>query len=864
MPYVSIEAAFDGFPLIDPRPYQDWLQSEGIENPVSGKANSFIALRGKEPSRAWVLMVRGDMLQLQSPLSSFDHVLTLTWGNRTITVQGLAIDYTEALTAVDVQTPETLYLLHLVDKRAVGPITDINNSYNVFVEGYPVDVEFFEDDSGLGTFFADSTDGGVAWEWETMLGDIASSIPFTLDTTEAEFPTDHPPINYRFHGVSAWDSYCKVLDDIHHTVVPKYTVDAQTGSIVFDGTFKVIPVLTPDPMNPLATTEFGADAQAAVGFLQSLSYTDLGTLPTIPEKVRVHFPKKDFAFQESSDPNIRDPKLHQINFPLHSVELLTADVAGFETVPTQTGTTKGIHAALIARYNDVGTLLNDTELQTAAEDLAGDWLRKTYFSDSYHHNIYDGIQVFRPGPQVEGVAWFDTGDGYYTEVIQSPRGVNLTGAPRSFAMPFRDVQDLYAQEHAGSPDLARHRIEPELFAIVELNENLTPYGCALANVMYRSDEGLPECCPTAEDPEQVVECEDPWSVTSADPFRVYETFGSSISSGARIPVKYHWQAHKWITFNPPGSPGLVVLATLSEDLCPGLGCVQVQCVTGLCAGSIAYACNPMQHTGMTGDVVALAPIARCGPGFTEDCDEQPVEGCPCLPCGDDPDTGEPFNPCASFTDDMSAQWVIIDIQKKQVCVVVDVERRDDCFVHGVFDLTAEYCKTLVCGKISGYACCDEEDPEDPTLCVDVDLSFPAGIEAGECCDEVCGCPNVPSVLNITITNGCGSVTFPIHRVGGSGPCAVKFVGTGNLNCRVDAFTPCGNPVLVRMTLCSGINCEISMECFIGGGFDDVSTASFDFSTCEPLYGSITTFPLPGDCGLCQTMPGEPITITITE
>lgn len=116
------------------------------------------------------------------------------------------------------------------------------------------------------------------------------------------------------------------------------------------------------------------------------------------------------------------------------------------------------------------------------------------------------------------------------------------------------------------------------------------------------------------------------------------------------------------------------------------------------------------------------------------------------------------------------------------------------------------------------------------------LQRDGGLATSEsCCCGGCGCESLPPVY-ATLTNVCGSVSFPLVRSTGDGPCSPRYDGAGFMSCRLDEMTECGEPIEIGIIWCVGMPCSITVRC---EGLGLEQTHTFELESCDPVYGSLT-------------------------
>lgn len=803
---MSLSAAtitLDGVEVYDPRPLLRYSEARGLRvDHWLRKVNSFVLPRGRQFGRGSLLFTRSALFSLltggEDPLNAFDHTLKFEVGSDSVEIQNLGIYRAEALTATDEKTDETLYLVHLRDRRHLGQFTSLNKAYNVYVQGFPAS-----------NYFTVTTNGGSAWTWATMLSDLESklSVVGTFDRSLADYPTLVPE-GYRFHGVTAWEAYNRVLDDCRLVVVPTGTQEG--NSITFDGNYSVVKLYAVDPNHETRLS-------AALPNNVDLSWDERGTALVVPETVRVFFPKEDFAFQVGSDTDEVSGKIYQANDPLVLKDIATSSILADST--TISGTIKVLHAPLFARYDYSGAITNQSEIDAFAEDLASNWLNAAVTSSPLH-NIYFGVHPFAPSSQITAVAFWDVGEplGIHTEIILSPREFEPAGFPGSYAsaMPEEAVNAFHANEYPGSPDLARQHQHQEILTVVRDEAGAEGSTPASALVLYGVNADT--------------------SINWTSATRFIDIFDSE-----DIAI-FHHQTQRWLKL-PTGSSDNAQ-GRLSADLACEDTCAAVECVVGACNSSPpSEACNPYGLQGEEGDLVHLQRLRKCRE-LAEGCDEY-------APCADD-------YQCA--TESETWQWVIVQVEHKPVCVPLEAEFRlgendAKCLVWGKANFAQMFSSRRLTGELIGNACCGEDSDESYCACVDI-VFDPF---APSCCGggAGCGCDDLPAQVTAILTNNCGTVEITLSRVNDdcSGTCSPRYEGSGELDCRLDAYTACGQAVTVNLIWCVGTPCTITIECELNGTTTDV----FQLSSCDPVYG-FKEMDVTGWCTLCTEIGGLQIEI----
>ena len=460
------------------------------ENPSRffGKANKYTTHRGFPTGEGWVLLVKKDLDELDVNTT---HSLLFQSGSSSATFT-VRIAYFQAITGSSNVTPETVYIVRLLDSRSVAKNSAINSSYNLL--GI---------DSVAGSYLTTSKNSGSAWTWTTFLNDLWTNIAgvsSALDLTKASFPTANPE-GYDFQGWSAFTALIQVLDDIHHYLI-----------LDIDGTYEIQPSGTQTGLAGLLT-EHKLD-------LADPSHDEHGDTYSIPEKFRVFFPKKDFAFQIGVNQDEIPEKTYQKVNAFHVADVNTSTLDS--SLSFVTGTVKPLHDGMAATYNTVGTIQNSSAINTRATEIATLALDQLNVSERTLHNRYFGVKPFQPGSEVEAVGFYDLGERMITEVFLSGKEFVSNIPDKVF----------------GPADFTRQHIESEYIVVAKLQGALSVNGSATARIQVGTISGS--------------------SISWADTgvphaITVYETFGVAIPIGTIILCKWLPQVKEWVSLGSASS-----------------------------------------------------------------------------------------------------------------------------------------------------------------------------------------------------------------------------------------------------------------------------------------------------------------------
>lgn len=388
---------------IDPRGVYESVSKYGWQTDHWwGKANSFTLYSGPEPGTGYLLLPR-------DTVSAWDRNLTYTLAMVMQYASGRsAVNlYINNLYITDVNTiysdsptepsSDCMCLVTVKDKRVLFGMSVINDAYNLEAANPP---SLTLDD--VDRYHQSTLDSGALWTWQTLLNDIWSLLPSgaspgtspTLPYSPDTFPRD-----IRFLGQSAWTAYNAVLDKLGCVLIYDPTAD------VFS-------------LERLGATQanIGAILTAAVAngdFLAS-SIPLACTAANIPEKFKVHFPKryKHYGTEHETDP----AGTNWTTSPNH-----------VETI--NTSVTEAIAGSILPLWDDMaaiieadGTTANSAALTARATEVANNYRERINGSgiagNPEQKAAYKGIiSGVLPGSEVDSVCYGDVGKGICT-IIQ--------------------------------------------------------------------------------------------------------------------------------------------------------------------------------------------------------------------------------------------------------------------------------------------------------------------------------------------------------------------------------------------------------------------------------------------------------------
>lgn len=347
-------------------------QHNGTPTEFWGKANSFTCPRGKAPGRAFLLLKRGDLDDLDR-----DSPQELFWredGTNTLEVARLWYYRGYSISMGSTTDADRFYFTEWRDVRQVLHMSFINKSYNVrkrgAEEGYTAD-----------SYFDDTLNAGAVWSWQEMLDDIWDQLPSAAGSPPTlPYAPAAVPERWHFDGMSAWDAYCDVLTWL-------------SVAIVYD------PIL-----DAFLLVSIGA-SQAAVETL-NLSLLSEGRL--LYDYDPINSVAANMAASVAS------------LFPWDSDEGCGYQIDSVSVDTSLTGAVSGTKIPWVggfdAHYGNNQTLTNASDEADRAAQVAAKYAA-SYEGWQRMRRLYSGIVTgILPGARVSETTWRDFGDGLVTEV----------------------------------------------------------------------------------------------------------------------------------------------------------------------------------------------------------------------------------------------------------------------------------------------------------------------------------------------------------------------------------------------------------------------------------------------------------------
>jgi len=484
------------------------------------------------------------------------------------------------------------YVVHVVDWRYFAHLSCVTKSYNdqirLWEEGDAY-VTYNRSQNGLST--------------PAILSDLWGMLPDDMGTLtyhdNCQFPEVKLAENNKFWGMTAWDAFWSILDESFNTLVRRY-----------DGSFEVWPIEedTPDPNPFLPNPIIPSTLEDRINYEQeAISVSNDITTKSLPETIRVVFPKWDYQWQTSTDAHEVTPLDYWNQRPIWYIDkdveaLLGLPASEWQDLAVIAGSCKIIHSGVLAQFSprdstDGDTGINDdpaanpnpqneVDLQELATLLATKYANTQMdaydFVDSsvsgrLLEEHYRGFIPFTPTAQLSSIVWGETGGGPRTRIQNlpyaqegnfdrdsraiRPRGGSGGGSSRDKYNPDASSSQRVANEYPGSPDHARLD-EPSLrWCVAQLSAECNPLAEVVAVVKY----GLP----TAGDNNTVIAGDQmiQWDGTSGSStpsaatlstktINVNNATAITVASGTRVIAFWNEQIRRWV-FVPWSGAGII-------------------------------------------------------------------------------------------------------------------------------------------------------------------------------------------------------------------------------------------------------------------------------------------------------------------
>lgn len=412
MPTQLISVTYDGKPCLNPWTLYQECQKHGL--PTSsfwGKANSYCCPLGPAVGRGWLLMSRKQIDEIDKTIA---HPLYFRSGDKSVTFPSIYFKRAICITPGADNSVKQAYLVEVVDRRAMAKWSTIDQAYNIMDPTATA--------SSVSCHWPTRNEG-VLWTWQTLFTELFEQAKLTKTGSDPDSATipeavvssavAFRPLNWRFHGVSAYDSLCTVLEAVGFTL--RYDpIKDQFGIVEYGspGAAEGSSIDATDTANEETLTE------SRNKLIHDLSPIVADKL-TIPGKVRVFFHARRFVPGDTGVYSDRDS--YELR-PAHVVEV-TPENAGEESDSLNIGIVWADMPAFFT--NDADTASNQTDLVTYANVLAIRYIQRLKAGQGQMHKIYSGVIDVAPSSQLSGVCWKATCapgrlGGLVTEVLRTP------------------------------------------------------------------------------------------------------------------------------------------------------------------------------------------------------------------------------------------------------------------------------------------------------------------------------------------------------------------------------------------------------------------------------------------------------------
>lgn len=473
MPVTSNTWTYGGFPCVDPRSLLEAGNRSQISQAFLGKANSYRCPQGRAWGTGYVLLYGRDVatmfaeskkaprslvisIQRSGEADSSNNVTT------TLTIQSLfplrAINLTPMIGTngnspwkdrKETQNtsarfwnntrpinPACVYLLELVDRRYfLARFTALNKNYNV---PHPIKSAGFDGyEATAANFYEDSLTSGSFWTSKIILEDIWTEMGSNLTGGSLTFnPTTFPttggsaytrPLNFRFNGVNAWESFHDVLD----TIGVGNTSAAFT--LVYNPVLDTFTVLS--ETLALSLTQPELVNEDTLTYLESIRLYDTEVIETgigvIPKTARYYRKRR---FPKGGSPNFDVKTGVEWSYPvnvLNEIDLSITTPTTFDQLEALDDTVEFIHSGppieVTLETPDTDDPIEATESYVGNSSADGTGLRtdigRRTYNEKYGFVAYRGLatthenEIILPKTEIRQSVWRDYGDelGLVTE-----------------------------------------------------------------------------------------------------------------------------------------------------------------------------------------------------------------------------------------------------------------------------------------------------------------------------------------------------------------------------------------------------------------------------------------------------------------
>ncbi len=399
-----------------------------------GRANSFHMRTGRTPSSGYVLAtgavlnsiftdtaVTSRTLLVGSSYSDSAYQLTISnlfILSATALTPGITVPADPEVPPTDL-TPDTVYLVQLVDRRHFAPWTTLDNHFTNWR-----DADYLEHSSLYATTYA----GLLASIWAVGLSDLLGDLTIVgspgVYTSPGDGQTEPAtttlkPDQYRFTNESAWEAFLSVADDCGCLLAPK---PDHTGFTLYAA----------DSQHTLSDSD-----QTSFDARKRDCLTDSeGTLigPTLPTSVSVSYHVTGSQYYTDPDAQHETPQDQYRDFPHQTEVFQTIDLLSPLLTPAQVtaltsnlipGTTLPLWAPHLVQRDENDALLefDENSLTASLKALATSHLHTKYQTGQSQSWTFSGFWSWEIGTLFAQASFYDYGQGffsYYTARQVSP------------------------------------------------------------------------------------------------------------------------------------------------------------------------------------------------------------------------------------------------------------------------------------------------------------------------------------------------------------------------------------------------------------------------------------------------------------
>lgn len=434
----------DNFLALDPLELRKQLQKSNL--PIDkfwGKANSFIEVRGRNPSKGWLLVTGKTLASLNNPQHP-EHTIEVTDGQRTYKRSGLLISHATCVSPSAQDGTYTFKTDGEPDHNAAYLIEIADARYYASWGTLQLNINLRDPECG----FEYPDEGRNTWP-HTLLEMWRVGMPRIMGPLLLDNKTPWPalgPESLRWSGANTWDALHEVLENIGRVIGPSFT-NPRGGFVVWGLTH-----------NTWLSQKEKQSLDVAIS--SALIDTDGSPVhPHIPHYIRVYFPSRDHQWWKNA-PASKTPQDFVRDFPTRYVDYPTEQFINNEAKEKAciiSGTIKHVWATLPYMTDDDNRVCKPFALWSHGQSLARETTESLLLHQRFRGWTFSGVwPFFKVGPVFSGVAFYDLGDGLKTRLFTRPKhfdpDTNLSSYNESAHRGKHPDEDW-----VGPPDTLRHR-----------------------------------------------------------------------------------------------------------------------------------------------------------------------------------------------------------------------------------------------------------------------------------------------------------------------------------------------------------------------------------------------------------------------